>query len=172
MIEKVLCIDDDQITLALCKMVISKANFATEILTAINGKEGINWFSNFFKDKKTSPTLTAPQLIFLDLNMPVMNGWDFLEDYLMKYSDRIPETKVVILSSTVNPEDFLRANRYEIVIDFMPIPKSFTKIITIKTTERTIMVLENVKYTASNSIPVAPAKKNLTRNVLVLLKRK
>jgi hypothetical protein len=38
--------------------------------------------------------------------MPVMNGWDFLEDYIMKYSERIPETKVVILSSTVNPEDF------------------------------------------------------------------
>lgn len=51
-----------------------------------------------------------------------MNGWDFLEDYLMKYSERIPETKVVILSSTVNPEDFLRANRYHIVIDFISKP--------------------------------------------------
>jgi CheY-like chemotaxis protein len=54
--------------------------------------------------------------------MPVMNGWDFLEDYLMKYTDRLPETKVVILSSTVNPEDFSRANKYPIVIDFINKP--------------------------------------------------
>jgi CheY-like chemotaxis protein len=54
--------------------------------------------------------------------MPVMNGWDFLEDYLMKYSDRLPGTKVVIVSSTVNPEDFSRANRYDIVIDFINKP--------------------------------------------------
>ncbi len=61
-------------------------------------------------------------MIFLDLNMPVMNGWDFLEEYLMKYSDRLPDTKVVIVSSTVNPEDFSRANRYDIVIDFINKP--------------------------------------------------
>ena len=55
--------------------------------------------------------------------MPVMNGWDFLEDYLMKYSDRLPTTKVVIISSTVNPEDFNRANRYSgTVIDFINKP--------------------------------------------------
>ena len=51
-----------------------------------------------------------------------MNGWDFLEEYLMKYSDRLPETKVIIVSSSVNPEDFSRANRYDIVIDFINKP--------------------------------------------------
>jgi hypothetical protein len=52
-----------------------------------------------------------------------MNGWDFLEDYLMKYADRLPTTKVVIVSSTVNPEDFSRANQYEnMVIDFINKP--------------------------------------------------
>jgi hypothetical protein len=40
----------------------------------------------------------------------------------MKYSDRLPDTKVVIVSSTVNPEDFSRANRYDIVIDFINKP--------------------------------------------------
>ena len=111
MLEKVLCIDDDQITLKLCDMIIKRHGFAKEVLTANNGKDGLSWFSNYFKLKKAGENPTPPQLIFLDLNMPVMNGWDFLEDYLMKYADRIPETKVVILSSTVNPEDFSRANR-------------------------------------------------------------
>lgn len=121
MIRKVLCIDDDQITLVLCDLVIKKANFAGEVITAKNGKEGLAWFSSYFKTKPLAGD--PPKVIFLDLNMPVMNGWDFLEDYLMKYSDRLPDTKVVILSSTVNPEDFNRANRYNgVVIDFINKP--------------------------------------------------
>jgi CheY-like chemotaxis protein len=103
-------------------MVIKKAAFAEEVVTAKNGKEGLNYFSSFFSRTNTSIPEEPPQLIFLDLNMPVMNGWDFLEEYLMKYSDRLPNTKVVIVSSTVNPEDFSRANRYELVIDFINKP--------------------------------------------------
>jgi CheY-like chemotaxis protein len=103
--------------------VIKKACFAAEVLVAHNGKEGLAYFSTFFANhKKGDRTEEAPHVIFLDLNMPVMNGWDFLEDYLMKYADRLPATKVVILSSTVNPEDFSKANQYEIVIDFINKP--------------------------------------------------
>lgn len=122
MINKVFCIDDDQITLVLCDMVIRKSGFANEVITAKNGKEGLLWFSAYFAKNNPEPKQELPQLIFLDLNMPVVNGWDFLEDYLMKYAERLPEIKVVILSSTVNPEDFLRANRYDIVIDFINKP--------------------------------------------------
>ena len=122
MIDKVLCIDDDMITLVLCDMVIKKAGFAREVLRAENGKEGLSWFSDYFLRIKKGAKEDAPCLIFLDLNMPIMNGWDFLEDYLMKYADRLPKTVVAILSSTVNPEDFSRANRYDIVIDFINKP--------------------------------------------------
>ena len=121
MIKKVFCIDDDLITLALCEVVIKKSLFAEEVITAKNGKEGLTYFSAYFS-KSNNRTDGPPQLIFLDLNMPVMNGWDFLEEYLMKYSDRLPETKVIIVSSSVNPEDFSRANRYDIVIDFINKP--------------------------------------------------
>ncbi|MEJ7680930.1 MAG: response regulator [Segetibacter sp.] len=114
--------DDDQITLVLCKMVIKKSGFAREVITATNGKEGLAWFSAYFSKNNARPKPDPPEVIFLDLNIPIMNGWDFLEDYIMKYVERIPETKVVILSSTVNPEDFLRANRYDIVIDFINKP--------------------------------------------------
>jgi len=122
MIRTVFCIDDDLITLALCEMVIKKSFFAEEVLSAKNGKEGLNYFSSLFTKGNTAIAEVPPQLIFLDLNMPVMNGWDFLEEYLMKYADRLPDTKVVIVSSTVNPEDFSKANRYDIVIDFINKP--------------------------------------------------
>jgi CheY-like chemotaxis protein len=122
MINRVMCIDDDQVTLVLCDMVVKKSGFAKEVITAKNGREGLAWFSAYFSKNNPEPKQERPDIIFLDLNMPIMNGWDFLEDYIMKYAERIPETKVVILSSTVNPEDFLRANRYDIVIDFINKP--------------------------------------------------
>jgi CheY-like chemotaxis protein len=122
MINKVMCIDDDPIALVLCDMVIKKAAFAVEVITAKNGRDGLLWFSTYFAKNSKLEKQDPPTLILLDLNMPVMNGWDFLEDFLMKYTDRLPETKVVIVSSTVNPEDFSRASRYDIVIDFINKP--------------------------------------------------
>jgi CheY-like chemotaxis protein len=77
MLETVLCVDDDPITLMLCKKVIVKANFGKEIIFAQNGQEALELF-----DKIKTENNQVPQLIFLDLNMPVMNGWDFIENFL------------------------------------------------------------------------------------------
>lgn len=122
MINKVLCIDDDKITLELCELVIKKADFAKEVIKVTNGKEGLEWFSSFLSKNCATEKQDPPEIILLDLTMPVMNGWDFLEAYVTKYSDRLPSTKVVIVSSTVNPEDFSKANNYPIVIDFISKP--------------------------------------------------
>ncbi len=123
MLNKVLLIDDDPVTLAICEMVLQKTAFCNELEKLVNGKEGVDYFSQYFEKRKQGlPTAEAPDLILLDLNMPVMDGWNFLENYIRKYAERLPETKVAILSSTVNPEDFIRAQRYEIVIDFINKP--------------------------------------------------
>ncbi|HEX6914462.1 MAG TPA: response regulator [Chitinophagaceae bacterium] len=123
MLQKVLLIDDDMVTWAICEMVLKKTEFCKEVEKLGNGKEGIDYFSAYFeRKKKGGPGVAAPDLILLDLNMPVMDGWSFLEDYIRKYSDRLPQTKIAILSSTVNPEDFIRAQKYPIVIDFINKP--------------------------------------------------
>ena len=119
MYNKVLCIDDDNTTLTICRLVIAKAGFAGEIITAINGREGIDFFERHVND-----TATLPDIVFLDLNMPVMNGWDFLEEYAARYADKLPGVKIVILSSTVNPEDFRKAAQQPIVTDFISKPIS------------------------------------------------
>ncbi len=123
MINKLLIIDDDPVTIKICELVINNSNFAKEIVTHSNGKESIDYFSSYFERKKKGEQVeAAPDLIFLDLNMPVMDGWEFLENYLRKYSDRLPQTKIAILSSSINPEDFIRAQQYDIVIDFIHKP--------------------------------------------------
>jgi CheY-like chemotaxis protein len=122
MLNKVLLIDDDAVTWAICEMVLNKTEFCKELDKLANGKEGIDYFSAYFEKKKNEESFILPDLILLDLNMPVMDGWNFLENYIRKYADRLPDIKIAILSSTVNPEDFIRAQRYEIVIDFINKP--------------------------------------------------
>jgi CheY-like chemotaxis protein len=101
-------------------MVITKASFSNEITTAKNGEEAIKYFDSL----KTTDTNNKPQLIFLDLNMPVMDGWEFLDSFKTESYSQFHDTKVIILSSTINPEDLEKSKKYPMVIDFLSKPIS------------------------------------------------
>jgi CheY-like chemotaxis protein len=120
MLEQILCIDDDPITLMLSKKVISKAGFSELIITAQNGEEALSYF-NTLKYSKDQP-VKKPQLIFLDLNMPVMGGWEFLDHFITPDYDEFNHINVIVLSSTINPEDLAKAKKYSIIIDFLSKP--------------------------------------------------
>ncbi|MFB0911503.1 MAG: response regulator [Flavobacterium sp.] len=123
MLDLILCVDDDPITLMLCKKVISKTTFSNEIVTALNGEEALQYLNSIKLQDNDSKSPRQPQLIFLDLNMPVMGGWEFLDCFSsIDYSDFNTTTKVVILSSTIDPEDLEKANKYPVVVDFLSKP--------------------------------------------------
>ena len=129
----ILCVDDDPITLMLCKMVISKSSFSKEIITAQNGEEALNYFDNLKLNNLGEKINNYPTLVFLDLNMPVMDGWDFLDHFSKEeYTSFFKDTKVIVLSSTIDPADINKSKTYPMVIDF--ISKPITK-----------EVLENLK---------------------------
>ena len=123
MFDIILCVDDDPITLMLCKKVISKLSFAQEIITAQNGEEALAYF-NTLKYNKVDDLSKSPQLIFLDLNMPVMGGWEFLDLFNSEEFSEFKSTKVIILSSTIDPQDLEKAKTYPVVIDFLSKPIS------------------------------------------------
>ena len=116
MLDKILCVDDDPITLMLCKKVVERVEFAKEIITAKNGEEAIQYFDNLFKERKNNDSIEYPKLVLLDLNMPVMDGWEFLESYMSKdYHDIFISTRFIVLSSSIDPYDINRAKTYPVI---------------------------------------------------------
>lgn len=138
MLDKILCVDDDPITLMLCKKVIEKNSFSRETIVAKNGEYALDFFKSMKISKTNSTDVDAiilPQLIFLDLNMPVMGGWEFLDYFsTAEYYEFNLTAKVVVLSSTIDPEDLNNAKKYPMVIDFLskPITSSMLNYITEK----------------------------------------
>lgn len=119
MLNQVLCVDDDPITLILYKKVIDKVNYSKEVKTLINGEEALEYFAYL----KTESLVTPPELVLLDINMPQMDGWRFLDNYLkMGYNLLFNATKFIILSSSIDPNDIDKSKQYPMVIDFISKP--------------------------------------------------
>ena len=116
MLDKILCVDDDPITLMLCKKVVEKVEFAKEIITVNNGEEAILYFDNLFEERSGNKNIQYPKLVILDLNMPIMDGWEFLENYIKKgYQDIFDSTRFIVLSSSIDPYDINKAKTYPVI---------------------------------------------------------
>lgn len=120
MLKKVFCIDDDPITLMLCKKVMQRVEFAEDIDTLQNGEEAITLFENNQNSNQEKDNI--PELIFIDLNMPIMNGWEFLDIYHKKEYHKKFKTHFIILSSTIDPKDVEKSKSYPMVVDFLSKP--------------------------------------------------
>ena len=107
-------IDDDHIFICGIKRLFKEVNFGNDILVYVNGKEALNGLRLHLEAGKK-----LPSIIFLDLNMPIMNGWDFLDDFCKIDASELNDTLVYIISSSVDPRDLVRIKSYPIVKDYI-----------------------------------------------------
>ena len=119
MLSMILLIDDDFTTNYLHKKIISKSEIDLPIEVANNGKEGIDKLLALNKTINDKDTIV---LIFLDINMPVMDGWGFLEIFNEIKSTLNFNTNLFIVSSSINPDDAYRAKSNPAVLDYLPKP--------------------------------------------------
>lgn len=101
----VMLIDDDPDDNFLHQLVIRDAGLNPEILVAESGEKALNYFAG---DAKTD--FLKPDIIFLDINMPGMSGFDFLEKYKALPPSIQSGTKVVMLSTSSLPKDQQKAS--------------------------------------------------------------
>ena len=116
-------IDDDNIYQYTARILVESTGLVKQIKSFYNGFEAINWF----RDQKNIDSETLPDVIFLDINMPVMNGWEFLEEY-NKLHTRLPKPIVVyVVSSSVDSSDMQKSRTYNAVSDYLVKPVNRSK---------------------------------------------
>ena len=113
-LNSILLVDDSDATNFFNKVLIERAGITESISVCKNGKEGLEYI--------ISNIDTPPELIILDIKMPVMDGFEFL-DALRNYESKIKDSLIIVmLSSSMSPSDIERAKRYSFVKGYLNKP--------------------------------------------------
>jgi len=115
--ETIYVIDDDDVCQFIANSVITESKLVNHIKMFNNGKEAID----FIEENITDITL-LPEIILLDLTMPVMDGWEFLENYILLKPRIGKKIYIYVLTSSTNPKDFERAKNINEVTDYVVKP--------------------------------------------------
>ena len=127
-LKKMALVDDDEVFVFLTRKAIEKSNLIEVIKVFGNGLEALS----FLKENSNNPE-ELPEIILLDLCMPIMDGWQFLEEYT-KIEPKIDKIiTIYIITSSISSEDINRAKKINVVSDYIIKPitrENFIEIIT------------------------------------------
>ncbi|RTY95874.1 response regulator [Flavobacterium sp. GT3R68] len=117
-------IDDDEVFVFLTTKAIEKTNIVDKVTVFHNGKQALTFFEQNFN----KPEL-LPEIILLDLFMPVMDGWQFLEEFI-KIQPRFEKKIVVyVITSSISPIDAKKAKTITQISDFIVKPVTKEKLL-------------------------------------------
>lgn len=116
-------IDDDRVYHFILTSIINKNKLADSILSFMDGEEAIQYFTN----NKTEHE-KIPDIVFLDINMPIMDGWMFLEEYAHIKKDITKKTVIFMTSSSVDPIDIERAGKISEITDYIVKPIKLSEV--------------------------------------------
>ncbi|HAP00287.1 MAG TPA: response regulator [Bacteroidetes bacterium] len=122
--ENVLLIDDNEINNVMHERLIEIAGFGEKIVVMPSGVDALT----YLKNEVVNDLSKVPDIIFLDIRMPIIDGFGFLAEYV-----QLPETitrkpKVVMLSSTLDEQDYDKAKGFPQVVSFLVKPLSVDKL--------------------------------------------
>jgi CheY-like chemotaxis protein len=121
-------IDEDEIDNIINQKIIESNNFSEKVLVFQTGTEALDFLRT---NAKTADNL--PDLIFLDINMPIMDGFQFLEEFEKLDAPILDKSKIIMLSSSISPRDIDRAASNRFVKKYLnkPLNSRYLQAITI-----------------------------------------
>jgi CheY-like chemotaxis protein len=118
----VMLIDDNEIDNLINQKMIEASDICENIFVHSGAKGAIEFLKNIEKLAKGPLDLYLPEVIFLDIDMPLMDGFQFLDEF-EKLSDVIKtNSKVVMLTSSLNPQDMNKAKKNKYVLKYLNKP--------------------------------------------------
>lgn len=123
--QSVLLIDDNDLDNFINQKVIESVNFAKDIYINTSGTSGLEFLRNITAVSCEGKSL-FPEVIFVDINMPIMDGFQFINDMNKQFNEKLTQTKIVILTTSLNPADKVTAEKIskDIVFLFKPLTEA------------------------------------------------
>jgi CheY-like chemotaxis protein len=122
-INTVCIVDDDDIYQFTVKHEIERTHLVDQVKSFSDGEQAIH----FLKQAAHIPAL-LPDILFLDINMPIMDGWDFLDEFAQLNHDLDKKITIYMVSSSNNQKDVERAKRFDEVTDYLIKPVTRDKL--------------------------------------------
>ncbi len=141
LLNNIILIDDDAATIFLQKLTVQESGLFNHIEVYNKAEEALSFF-----EKMVEQPERMPEVVLLDLNMPKMDGWQFLEKFEASIFIHIPNIKIVLLSTSQNPRHIERAKQFKCLSAFRRKPL----------TQQTV---KEIAYSVNNdsSLPFEPA---------------
>jgi CheY-like chemotaxis protein len=122
----VMLIDDNEIDNLINQKMIEAASITENIYTHTGAKSAIEFLKNMERLDVAEKVL--PDVIFLDIDMPLMDGFQFLDEFEKLSDTTKTKCKIVMLTSSINPQDFNRSKKYDNVKLYLNKPLSHESI--------------------------------------------
>jgi CheY-like chemotaxis protein len=118
----VMLIDDNEIDNLINQKIIEASNICEHIFTHTGGKSAIEFLRNIEKIAPLTNNQGLPEIIFLDIDMPLMDGFQFLDEFDTLGSATKEYCKIVMLTSSINPQDMSKSKKYQYVKKYLNKP--------------------------------------------------